>query len=195
MGVVWLGMIVLSAAAAVGKGALGVLTPAAMEGAASAITLCLSLAGPLCLWSGLAAVMERAGLTEKLGRLLSPLLRWLFPNAAHDRVALGYLTANFSANLLGLGNAATPMGIAAVRRMQRGCRAGEATDEMCRLIVMNTASIQLLPTTVAAVRSSLGAAAPFDIRPAVWLTSLASVSMGLLAARLLQRCGRGRPHA
>lgn len=195
MGVVWLGMIVLSAAAAVGKGALGVLTPAAMEGAASAITLCLSLAGPLCLWSGLAAVMERAGLTEKLGRLLSPLLRWLFPNAAHDRVALGYLTANFSANLLGLGNAATPMGIAAVRRMQRGCRAGEATDEMCRLIVMNTASIQLLPTTVAAVRSSLGAAAPFDILPAVWLTSLASVSMGLLAARLLQRCGRGRPHA
>lgn len=195
MGVVWLGMIVLSAAAAVGKGALGVLTPAAMEGAASAITLCLSLAGPLCLWSGLAAVMERAGLTEKLGRLLSPLLRWLFPNAAHDRVALGYLTANFSANLLGLGNAATPMGIAAVRRMQRGCRAGEATDEMCRLIVMNTASIQLLPTTVAAVRSSLGAAAPFDILPAVWLTSLASVSMGLLAARLLQHCGRGRPHA
>ena len=102
---------------------------------------------------------------------------------------MGYLTANISANLLGLGNAATPMGIAAVRRMQKNSRPGEATDEMCLLIVMNTASIQLLPTTVAAVRASLGAAAPFDILPAVWLTSIASVGMGILAAKLLRRLG------
>ena len=195
MGVVWLGMLVLSVAAAIGRGAVGVLTPAAMEGAASAITLCISLAGALCLWSGLAKLMEQAGLTEALGRLMAPLLRCLFPNAARDRIALGYLTATLSANLLGLGNAATPMGIAAVRRMQKGCRPGEASDEMCRLIVMNTASIQLLPTTVAAVRGSLGAAAPFDILPAVWVTSLASVSAGLLAARRLQRAVGGRRRA
>lgn len=190
MGFVWLGMVVLSVAAAIGRGALGVLTPAAMEGAASAITLCISLAGALCLWSGLAKVMERAGLTGKLGRLMAPLLRRLFPNAARNRIALGYLTANISANLLGLGNAATPMGIAAVRRMQHGSRPGEATDEMCLLIVMNTASIQLLPTTVAAVRASLGSAAPFDILPAVWLTSIVSVSAGIFAAKLLRRLGK-----
>lgn len=188
MGAVWLAMLILSVAAAVGTGRLGVLTPAALAGAQSAITLCISLAGALCLWSGVAKVMERAGLTEKLGRLMRPLLSRLFPNASRDPLALGYLTANVSANLLGLGNAATPMGIAAVKRMQRAANGAEATDEMCLLIVMNTASIQLLPTTVASVRASLGAQTPFDILPAVWLTSVCSVSAGILAAKLLRKC-------
>lgn len=188
MGAVWLAMLILSVAAAVGTGRLGVLTPAALAGAQSAIALCISIAGALCLWSGVAKVMERAGLTEKLGRLMRPLLSRLFPQASRDPLALGYLTANVSANLLGLGNAATPMGIAAVKRMQRAAKTAEATDEMCLLIVMNTASIQLLPTTVASVRASLGAQTPFDILPAVWLTSLCSVSAGILAARLLRKC-------
>lgn len=188
MGAVWLAMLILSVAAAVGTGRLGVLTPAALAGAQSAITLCISLAGALCLWSGVAKVMERAGLTEKLGRLMRPLLSRLFPHASRDLLALGYLTANVSANLLGLGNAATPMGIAAVKRMQRAANGAEATDEMCLLIVMNTASIQLLPTTVASVRASLGAQTPFDILPAVWLTSVCSVSAGILAAKLLRKC-------
>ena len=103
---------------------------------------------------------------------------------------MGYLTANVAANLLGLGNAATPMGIAAVRRMQQHSGSARATDEMCRLIVLNTASIQLLPTTVAAVRAANGAAAPFDILPAVWLTSVCSVTAGLLAAFLFGRASR-----
>lgn len=188
MGAVWLAMLILSVAAAVGTGRLGMLTPAALAGAQSAITLCISLAGALCLWSGVAKVMERAGLTEKLGRLMRPLLSRLFPQASRDPLALGYLTANVSANLLGLGNAATPMGIAAVKRMQRAAKGAEATDEMCLLIVMNTASIQLLPTTVASVRASLGAQTPFDILPAVWLTSVCSVSAGILAAKLLRKC-------
>lgn len=190
MGIVWLVMLVVAVGAAILQGKLGVLTPAAMQGAQSAITLCISLAGALCLWSGVAKVMERAGLTQKLGRLMRPVLSRLFPQASADPLTLGYLTANVSANLLGLGNAATPMGIAAVKRMQKLSRTCEATDEMCRLIVMNTASIQLLPTTVAAVRASLGAAAPFDILPAVWLTSAASVSVGIVAAKLLSRSKR-----
>lgn len=190
MGFVWVGMLVLSVFSALLEGRLGVLTPAAMEGAASAVTLCLSLAGALCLWSGLAKVMERAGLTERLGRLMRPLFRRLFPQAGRDASALGYLTANVSANLLGLGNAATPMGIAAVRRMQALSGTAEATDEMCLLIVMNTASIQLLPTTVASVRASLGAASPFDILPAVWLTSVCSVTAGICAAKALRRLTR-----
>lgn len=187
MGFVWVGMLVLSVCAALLEGRLGVLTSAAMEGASAAVTLCLSLAGTLCLWSGVAKVMERAGLTEKLGRLMRPLFRRLFPQAGRDPVALGYLTGNVSANLLGLGNAATPMGVAAVKRMQAISKSTEATDEMCLLIVMNTASIQLLPTTVAAVRASLGASSPFDILPAVWLTSILSVTAGITAAKLLRR--------
>ncbi len=191
MGYVWAGMIFLSVMAAIFQGQLGVLTPAALEGAQGAITLCLSLAGALCLWSGLARVMELAGLTERLGKLMRPVLRKLFPGASKDPLALGCLTANVCANLLGLGNAATPMGVAAVKRMQQLSHSREtASDEMCLLIVMNTASIQLLPTTVAAVRSALGAEAPFDILPAVWLTSVASVTVGILCAKLLKRCKR-----
>ena len=153
--------------------------------------MALSLAGPLCLWSGLAHVMEQAGLTEKLAVLLRPLLARLFPQSAKDPATLGHIAANMTANLLGLGNAATPLGIAAVKRMARHAPPGAASDEMCRLIVTNTASIQLIPTTVATVRLANGCATPFDILPAVWVTSLCSVTAGLLAATLLQ--GRFRP--
>lgn len=190
MGYIWVGMLLVSVCAALAEGKLGVLTGAAMEGASAAVTLCLSLAGALCLWSAFAKVMEKAGLTEKLGRLMRPLFRRLFPQAGRDPVALGYLTGNVSANLLGLGNAATPMGIAAVKRMKALSGGTEASDEMCLLIVMNTASIQLLPTTVAAVRASLGAQVPFDILPAVWLTSVLSVTAGIAAAKLLRRVTR-----
>ena len=181
------GMLLLSIFSAFFTGKSGVLTPAALTGAQNAVNLCVSLGGAMCLWSGLSKVMERAGLTEKLGQLLRPVFRKLFPKAGQDCLACGYLTANVSANLLGLGNAATPMGIAAVKRMQVLSGTKRATDEMCRLIVMNTASIQLLPTTVAALRATHGAAAPFSILPAVWVSSLCSVTAGLLAAELLRR--------
>lgn len=99
------------------------------------------------------------------------------------------IAANVSANLLGLGNAATPLGIQAVRRMRQGS-GGTATDEMCLFIVCNTASIQLIPTTVAAVRSGAGCSTPFDILPAVWLASALSVTAGICAAKLLRRVWR-----
>ncbi len=187
MGYFWVGMLLLSVLSSLLTGKSDVLTPAALSGAQSAVSLCISLGGALCLWSGLSKVMERAGLTQKLGRLLRPIFQKLFPQAGQDSLACGYLTANVSANLLGLGNAATPMGIAAVKRMQALSGQKNATDEMCRLIVMNTASIQLLPTTVAALRAAHGAAAPFSILPAVWVSSICSVTVGLLAAYLLSR--------
>ena len=157
------------------------LAPALLEGASSGVTLAISLAGPICLWSGLSRVMEQIGWMDSLSRLAAPLLRKLFPSAWQDKDARQALCGNLSANLLGLGNAATPLGIRAAQRMAKGA-GGTATDELCRLVVMNTASVQLIPATVAAVRSSLGAAAPFDILPAVWISSLLSVSAGLLAA-------------
>lgn len=185
MGWIWTGMVLLALGAAVLTGQTGALTAAALEGAASAIRLALGLAGALCLWSGAAKALERAGGMRALARLARPAFRRLFPQTAQDETAMGYLTANVAANLLGLGNAATPMGIAAVRRMQQRSGSARATDEMCRLIVLNTASIQLLPTTVAAVRAANGAAAPFDILPAVWLTSVCSVT----AVHLLRASG------
>ena len=190
MGMIWMVLVVTAVIAAALEGNLGALSPAVMEGASSAIRLALSLAGALCLWSGAAKALERAGGMRALARLARPVFRRLFPQTAQDETAMGYLTANVAANLLGLGNAATPMGIAAVRRMQQRSGSARATDEMCRLIVLNTASIQLLPTTVAAVRAANGAAAPFDILPAVWLTSVCSVTAGLLAAFLFGRASR-----
>ena len=170
-------------------GQLSTVSAAALTGAQSAVELCLSMAGAICLWSGVMTLMDRCGLSEKLAALLRPLLRRILPNASRDSETLAALSANVSANLLGLGNAATPLGIRAATRMAQGCNS-VASDELCRLVVLNTASIQLLPTTVAAVRSAHGCAAPFDILPAVWLSSVLSVSAGLLAARGLQAVWR-----
>ena len=170
-------------------GQLSAVSSAAMAGAQAAVELCLSMAGAICLWSGIMTLMDRCGLSRKLARLLRPVLRRLLPNASRDSETLAAVSANVSANLLGLGNAATPLGIRAATRMAEGC-GGVASDELCRLVVLNTASIQLLPTTVAAVRSAHGCAAPFDILPSVWLSSVLSVAAGLLAARGLQAVWR-----
>lgn len=178
---VWTVFLVLSVVFGIWTGKTSFLAPALLEGASAGVTLAISLAGPICLWSGLSHVMKEIGWMEALSKILSPVLKRLFPSAWQDREAKQALCGNLSANLLGLGNAATPLGIRAAKRMALNSN-GIATKELCRLVVMNTASVQLIPATVASVRSSLGAAAPFDILPAVWLSSLFSVSMGLLAA-------------
>ena len=162
------------------------MAAAAMEGAAAAVELCLSMAGVLCLWMGVMEVMRRSGLSEGLSRLLRPLLKQLYPDFARDREVMDSISANVSANLLGLGNAATPLGIQAARRMSRRTP-GVASDSLCMLVVCNTASIQLIPTTVASVRAAAGCAAPFDILPAVWLASALSVTVGILAAKMMGR--------
>uniref|UniRef100_UPI00262DD90D nucleoside recognition domain-containing protein n=1 Tax=uncultured Intestinimonas sp. TaxID=1689265 RepID=UPI00262DD90D len=158
--------------------------------AAPGVELCLAMAGPLCLWMGVMEIMRRSGLSEKLSRLLHPLLRRLYPDFAGDRKVMDAISANVSANLLGLGNAATPLGLEAARRMSRRSP-GVASDALCMLVVCNTASIQLIPTTVAAVRSAAGAEQPFDILPAVWLSSALSVAVGIAAAKLCARLWRG----
>ena len=163
------------------------ITQALMDGASNGVQISILIAGPLCLWNGLGALMERLGLAHGLSVLFRPLLGRLFPSIRTDPTLGGAISANVCANLLGLGNAATPMGIRAVRKLQDPSNPHRATDEMCRLVVMNTASIQLLPTTVAAVRAAAGCDTPFDILPCVWVSSLLSVSAGLAAAALLGR--------
>ena len=160
------------------------LAAAVPKGAQAGITLALSMSGSICLWTGIGHVMEACGVTAALSKCLRPLLHRLFPGTKKDPVLANDLSANICANLLGLGNAATPMGIRATKRMARSAPKGTASDEMCRLIVLNTASIQLIPATVAAVRASLGCATPFDILPAVWITSFCSAGIWLLAAVL-----------
>lgn len=193
MTIVWTAIVAGSVLFSLATGRTELLSSAVTEGAQAAVTLCLSMAGVLCLWCGVMEVMRRCGLLEGLEKLLRPLLGRLFPGARRDPETMEYIAGNVSANLLGLGNAATPLGIRAVSRMSRRTK-GVATDEMCLLIVCNTASIQLIPTTVAAVRSAAGCGTPFDILPAVWVSSCISVTVGICAAKLLRRVW-GRPCA
>ncbi len=191
MAFLWTGMVLLSVIFGLINGRMEAVSSAALEGAGSAIQLCISMAGVLCLWSGVMEIMNRCGLSAKLARAFRPILKALLPNASRDEKTLAAVSANVSANLLGLGNAATPLGMQAARRMAVG-QNGVASDELCLLVVLNTASIQLIPATVASVRSAAGAAAPFDILPAVWLASVLSVAAGLAAAKLMAFLDRRR---
>ena len=190
MSVIWTGMVVLSLVYGLWAGNGAAVAAGAVEGAAAAVELCLTMAGLMCLWMGVMEIMKRSGLAGALSRLLRPVLGRLYPDFRKDRETMDAISANVSANLLGLGNAATPMGIQAARRMAQRTP-GVASDSLCMLVVCNTASIQLFPTTVAAVRQSLGCQTPFDILPAVWLASLVSVAVGVLAAKVFSRLWRG----
>ena len=187
MSYVWVILLFVSVVFGALTGSAGAVGAAAVQGAESAVELSLSLAGPMIFYSALLEVMERSGLTEKLSRALHPVLGRLFPSSRRDAELAGELSCNVSANLLGLGNAATPAGIRAAQRLHALSGREAASDELCRLVVLNTASIQLLPTTAAALRSACGAESPFDILPAVWISSAAGVAAGLLAERLFGR--------
>lgn len=178
-------MIGLSVLGSILSGQGAQLAAAIPQGAQAGINIVISIAGSVCLWTGVGKLMECIGITEKLSHLLRPLLFKLFPSSQHDTCLRNRLSANICANMLGLGNAATPMGIQAAQRLSLHTNNGVASDELCLLIVLNTASIQLIPATVAAVRSALGCRSPFDILPAVWITSLCSAGAGLLAAWLM----------
>ena len=186
MSYIWFFLVAASLLASLRNGSLPQMTAALFHGADTAVTLVLSLAGVLCFWSGVIRVLEETGISDRISALLRPLLRNVFPKSMQDKEAAAALSGNVTANLLGLGNAATPLGLRAVLRMQKISGSTDASNEMCRLVVMNTASIQLIPTTVAAVRSTLGADNQFAILPAVWITSICSLLIGLLACRMME---------
>ena len=189
MSVIWTGMVAVSVLYGLWTGQGSAVAAGAVEGAAAGVELCLTMAGVMCLWMGVMEIMKRSGLADALSRLLRPVLSRLYPAFRRDKETMDAVSANVSANLLGLGNAATPLGIQAGRRMARKTP-GIASDSLCMLVVCNTASIQLIPATVAAVRLSAGCTVPFDILPAVWIASAVSVTVGILAAKLMARVWR-----
>ena len=178
----------LTASAILGRGTQ--LAAATIEGAQSGIALAIAIAGSICLWSGVGNLMDKSGITGLLAKLLRPLLKLIFPGTKADAALSRDLSANICANILGLGNAATPMGIRAAKRMVDANHPGVATDQLCRLIVLNTASIQLIPANVAAIRLAAGCQKPYDILPAVWMTSLCAAGVGLTSAFILGRLWR-----
>ncbi len=186
---IWTVMVAAAVLCGLATGNGPAVAKGALDGAAAGVELCLSMMGVLCLWMGVMEVMERSGLAAGLSRLLRPALRRLYPDFARDKKVMDAVSANLSANLLGLGNAATPLGLEAARLMAERTP-GVASDGLCMLVVTNTASLQFIPTTVASLRSAAGSANPFDILPAVWLASVISVAVGITAAKLLARVWR-----
>ena len=189
MSLIWTVMVGASVLCGLATGNGPAVAKGALDGAAAGVELCLSMMGVLCLWMGVMEVMERSGLATGLSRLLRPAIRRLYPDFAGDRRTMDAVSANLSANLLGLGNAATPLGLEAARLMAERTP-GVASDGLCMLVVCNTASFQLIPTTVASLRAAAGSANPFDILPAVWLASAVSIAVGIAAAKLFARVWR-----
>ena len=191
----WLftGMLVLSLLFGILNGRIEQVSISAVNECSNAVTLAIQLAGVMGRWSGLMRIAEVSDLTGTLSRLFRPVMKLLFWHLPADSKAAMAIIMNLTANLLGLGNAATPLGIAAMKELEKiSPRKGIASNEMALLGVFNTASLQLIPTTTAALRLAAGSAAPMEILPAVWLASSMSILSGILAAKFFSRLfGKG----
>lgn len=186
LSIIWAAFLALSLVCGAASGRLADVTAAVGTGASEAVTLAIGIAGVMAFWSGMMELLRASGLAEKLAWLLQPVLRPLFGSAAADRQAMEAVSANVTANLLGLSNAATPLGLRAADRLYALAGRRDAPDPVLTLLTLNATSIQLIPSTVAAVRTACGAQAPFDIMLPVWGASAASVAAVLLCGRLLR---------
>lgn len=187
LGYIWALMILVSICCSVITGRTEALAAAIGDSADQAIKLLITMAGTMCLWTGMMKIADKSGVTAAAARLLSPLLGRLMPDYAPDSSAMQAVCANVTANIFGLGNAATPLGIKAMQELQKENRLGSQPNRsMIMFVVLNTASVQLIPVTAAALRKAAGSSNPYSILPAVWLTSAAALTAGIVTARLLE---------
>lgn len=175
------------------------MADAVIDGAAASVRLLLSLTGMMCLWCGMMNVLTEAGVIRRLSRLLHPILRFCFPKAAACGEGIEEISANISANLLGIGNAATPLALRAMEKLQRhNPDPSRASSEQITLAVLNTAPLTLLPANILALRRAAGSSDPYSIMLPVWITSalctlfavLLTVALGRLADK--KKNGRGQ---
>ncbi len=187
---IWCGMILCSLLYGACTGSLEETVAGCFSGTEEAVTLLLSMAGILSFWSGLLKIAQAGGVLTFLERCLIPLTKRLFPGIPHGSDAMNKICANMTANLFGLGNAATPFGISAIKSMkQYSSDNSTATDDMCTFVVLNTASIQLIPSTVIAMRAGLGSKAPASLIPLCWISSIAALLTGLMCAKIMRNRG------
>lgn len=182
---IWAFMMIIAFVSAIFAGKMELLSDSVIKGAGSAVELLISVTGIICFWSGMMEIADRSGITRGIAKLFSPVLSKLFKRVPKESYAMRYISLNISANLLGLGNAATPFGLSAMKELKKiNNNKNEASDDMLLFVVLNTASIQLIPTTLCAYRSNYGSTAPFEIVPAVWLTSVIALFVGITVAKL-----------
>jgi len=183
---VFFGLIFVSLLFGAGLGRMSEVSGAVISSGGEAIQLTLTLAGAICLWSGVMRVAQQSKLTELISGLFAPVIRLLFRGLSPKSEAAQAICLNISANILGLGNAATPLGIAAmVRLSELNGRSDTASDYMCMFVVLNTASLQIIPTTTALLRANAGSAAPMEIMPASWAASAVSILTGIIMVKIL----------
>jgi spore maturation protein A len=191
---IWMGMIVVSVIFGAANGKMELVAEAAFGGAQTGVTVCLGLISILVFWMGLMRIAEDAGLVRKLSSLMAPVVKRLFPDVPVDHAAMGYILSNMSANLLGLGNAATPMGIKAMQELQKlNPTPTVATPAMCTLLALNTASITLVPTTMIAIRMNFGSLHPADIVAPTLLATIISTGVAIIVDRWYRKKNRFPP--
>lgn len=184
---VWAGMMVISVITAFFTNRLDETVAAAFQSAKDAVTLIISLGGIMCFFTGLMEIGERAGLIKLLSKVIKPFSRFLFPDTYQNEETLGAMCANITANVLGMSNAATPFGLNAMDKLQKLNQSSTASDSMCMFVVLNSASLQLIPTTMIALRSLNGSSDPGSIIPCVWIVSILALLSGILCARICRK--------
>ncbi|MCY9508846.1 nucleoside recognition protein [Paenibacillus larvae] len=185
---IWLFFLVAGFAVAAVQGKIDVVTQAVFDGAKSGVTVCFGLISILVFWLGIMKIAEDSGLLKKLAVLLCPIVRFLFPSIPKDHPAVGYIMSNMSANILGLGNAATPMGIRAMQELQKlNPEKDTASPAMCTLLALNTASITLIPTTLIAIRMNFHSKNPADIVGSTLMATFVATVAAIIVDRFYRK--------
>ncbi len=187
---IWSGMILVSIITSVFTGRVSETVNAVFEGAATSVSTLISFAGAMCFWTGIMRIAEGSGVSDTICRIIAPLVKWLFPGCGDS--ARRHISMNMTANMLGMGNAATPMGMLAAQELDmENPRPETPSYEMCMLVVINTTSFQLIPTTIIALRAAAGSADPVSIIVPVWFASAAALAAGVLSVKMMYRLKRG----
>ena len=182
---IWFGMLVMSVLCSLFTGRTAELSRTVTDGADKAVRLVISMAGVMCLWTGILKIAEKSGVTEKISALLAPVIKLVMPECRNNKKAMEAVSANITANIFGLGNAATPLGLKAMKELQKTNRLINSPDNsMVMFVVINTASLQLIPSTIAAMRQAAGSEQPFAILPYIWITSILTLITGIMLAKI-----------
>ncbi len=185
---IWLALVLLAVAIGGWNDRWKEVTDGAFDGAKTAVTIALGLIGVMALWLGVMRLAERAGLVQKLARALRPIMRRLFPDVPAEHPAMGAMLMNMAANMLGLGNAATPLGLRAMRDLESlNPHPGAATNAMCTFLAINTASVQLIPTTAIAILVAAGSTRPTAIVGTALLATLCAATTAIIAVKILEK--------
>lgn len=182
----WPIFIIISFVFAIISGNIENLNSSIFESIDSVISLSMTLVGTMCLWCGIMEVVKNTSIMSKLTKLLKPVILWLFPDAKYNKDALDNISINVVSNILGLGNAATPAGIKALESLKESSNDKlSLSDSMMMLIVLNTTSIELIPTTVIAIRQSLNSQNPASIIIPIWISTIIGTIVGILSTKFL----------